>query len=337
MHIPPKPRGPSAFDAFPPIAQSGIPFAAVGVRAVGRSTGLRHKTFLHPRNPKRKKGLSLHEEYTQLLEFASQRPRPRPLPGPQSGAVPRPTLPHRRASGKIKITALAKTKTMKFGVIVFPGSNCDHDAFYAVANNLGQPAEFIWHDSSSLGDIDAVILPGGFAYGDYLRCGAIAKFSPVMAAVRKFAADGGLVLGVCNGFQILVEAGLLPGALIRNRGLKFICRELRLSVATTNSPFTSAAQKEQVLRLPIAHGEGCYIADERTLDALEAEDRVAFRYIDNANGSLRNIAGILNRERNVMGMMPHPERATEPLMGSSDGLIVFQSMLQTTLRAAVTA
>src|ERR1017187_5366064 len=337
MHIPPKPCGPSAFDAFPPIAQSGVPFAAVGVRAVGRSAGLRHKTFLPPRNPKRKKGLSLHEEYTQLSEFASQRPRPRPLPGPQSGSAPRRTLPHRPASGKIKITALAKTKTMKFGVIVFPGSNCDHDAFYAVANNLGQTAEFIWHDSSSLGDVDAVILPGGFSYGDYLRCGAIAKFSPVMAAVRKFAADGGLVLGVCNGFQILVEAGLLPGALIRNRGLKFICRELRLSVATTNSPFTSAAQKEQVLRLPIAHGEGCYIADERTLDALEAEDRVAFRYIDNANGSLRNIAGILNRERNVMGMMPHPERATEPLMGSSDGLIVFQSMLQTTLRAAVTA
>jgi phosphoribosylformylglycinamidine synthase len=149
-----------------------------------------------------------------------------------------------------------------------------------------------------------------------------------MAAVRKFAADGGLVLGVCNGFQILVEAGLLPGALIRNRGLKFICRELRLSVATTNSPFTSAGYKDQVLRLPIAHGEGCYIADERTLDELEAEDRVAFRYIDNANGSLRNIAGVLNRERNVMGMMPHPERATEPLMGSTDGLIVFQSMLK---------
>jgi phosphoribosylformylglycinamidine synthase I len=222
---------------------------------------------------------------------------------------------------------------MKFGVIVFPGSNCDHDAFYAVANNLGQPAEFIWHDSSSLGDVDAVILPGGFSYGDYLRCGAIAKFSPVMAAVRRFAAGGGLVLGVCNGFQILVEAGLLPGALIRNRGLKFICRELRLSVATTNSPYTSAGQKDQVLRMPIAHGEGCYIADERTLDELEAEDRVAFRYIDNANGSLRNIAGVLNRERNVMGMMPHPERATEPLMGSTDGLIVFQSMVQTMLQA----
>jgi phosphoribosylformylglycinamidine synthase len=240
------------------------------------------------------------------------------------------------ASGKIGITVRKKTKTMKFGVIVFPGSNCDHDAFYAVAHNLGQPAEFIWHDSTSLGDVDAVILPGGFSYGDYLRCGAIAKFSPVMAAVKKFAADGGLVLGVCNGFQILVEAGLLPGALIRNRGLKFICRELRLSVATTNSPYTSAAQKDQVLRLPIAHGEGCYIADERTLDELEAEDRVAFRYIDNANGSLRNIAGVLNRERNVMGMMPHPERATEPLMGSSDGLLVFQSMFQSMLRAAVT-
>ena len=217
---------------------------------------------------------------------------------------------------------------MKFGVIVFPGSNCDHDAFYAVANNLGQPVEFIWHDSSTLGDIDAVILPGGFAYGDYLRCGAIAKFSPDMQAVRKFAADGGLVLGVCNGFQILVEAGLLPGALIRNRGLKFICRELRLSVGTTDSPFTSAAQKGQVVRFPIAHGEGCYIADERTLDELEAEDRIAFRYIDNVNGSLRDIAGILNKERNVMGMMPHPERATEPLMGSSDGLVVFQSMLR---------
>src|ERR1035437_1919063 len=259
MHIPPKPRGPSVFDDFPPVVQSGVPFAAAGVRAAGRSAGLRHKTFLHPRNPKRKKALSLHQKYTQLSDFASQRPWPRPLPGPQFGSAPRqhadPTLPHRRASGKIKITALAKTKTMKFGVIVFPGSNCDHDAFYAVANNLGQPAEFIWHDSSSLGDVDAVILPGGFSYGDYLRCGAIAKFSPVMAAVRKFAADGGLVLVVCNGFQILVEAGLLPGALIRNRGLKFICRELRLSVATTNSPYTSAGQQDQVLRrLPPLRG-----------------------------------------------------------------------------------
>jgi phosphoribosylformylglycinamidine synthase len=221
---------------------------------------------------------------------------------------------------------------MKFGVIVFPGSNCDHDAFYAASHNLGQQAEYIWHDSASLGDVDAVILPGGFSYGDYLRCGAIAKFSPVMRAVRRFAQDGGLVLGVCNGFQILVEAGMLPGALIRNRGLKFICRELRLRVATANSPFTNTAQKGDVLRMPIAHGEGCYFADERTLDELEAEDRVAFRYVDNANGSLRDIAGILSRERNVMGMMPHPERATEPLMGSSDGLVVFRSMLEAGVR-----
>jgi len=221
---------------------------------------------------------------------------------------------------------------MKFGVIVFPGSNCDHDAFYAASHNLGQPAEYIWHDSATLGDVDAVILPGGFSYGDYLRCGAIAKFSPVMGAVKRFAQDGGLVLGVCNGFQILVEAGLLPGALIRNRGLKFICRELRLSVATANSPFTCAAQKGDVLRMPIAHGEGCYFAAERTLDELEAEDRVAFRYVDNANGSLRDIAGILSKERNVMGMMPHPERATELLMGSSDGLVVFRSMLEAAAR-----
>jgi phosphoribosylformylglycinamidine synthase subunit PurQ / glutaminase len=222
---------------------------------------------------------------------------------------------------------------MKFGVIVFPGSNCDHDAFYAASHNLGQKAEFIWHDSTDLGAVDAVILPGGFAYGDYLRCGAIAKFSPVMQAVKRFAAAGGLVLGICNGFQVLVEAGLLPGALIRNRGLKFICRELRLEVATTNSPFTCAAEPGQVLRVPIAHGEGCYYADERILDELEAEDRVAFRYLDNPNGSLRDIAGILNRERNVMGMMPHPERASDPLMGSSDGLVVFQSLLRAAVHA----
>jgi phosphoribosylformylglycinamidine synthase len=216
---------------------------------------------------------------------------------------------------------------MRFGVIVFPGSNCDHDAFYAVGHNLAQPVQYIWHDESSLGNLDAVILPGGFAYGDYLRCGAIAKFSPVMNAVKKFAAEGGLVLGVCNGFQILVEAGLLPGALIRNRGLKFICREVTLRVETAGSPFTCAAERGARLRMPIAHGEGCYYADERTLDELEAEDRIAFRYLDNPNGSLRDIAGVLNPERNVMGLMPHPERATEALMGSPDGLQVFQSML----------
>jgi len=216
---------------------------------------------------------------------------------------------------------------MKFGVVVFPGSNCDHDAWYAIQRNLGQTAEFIWHDSTHLGDLDAVILPGGFSYGDYLRCGAIAKFSPVMNAVRKFAAEGGLVIGLCNGFQILVESGLLPGALLRNRGLKFICRPVELRIETTNSPFTSAGQKGQILRMPIAHGEGCYYADERTLDELEAEDRVAFRYVENPNGSLRDIAGILSRERNVLGMMPHPERASDPLMGSSDGLVVLRSMV----------
>ena len=216
---------------------------------------------------------------------------------------------------------------MKFGVIVFPGSNRDHDAWYAASHNLGQKAEFIWHDADSLGDIDAVILPGGFSYGDYLRCGAIAKFSRVMGAVKRFSADGGLVIGICNGFRILVEAGLLPGALVRNRGLKFVCRHVRMRTETTDSPFTNAAHKGQILRVPVAHGEGCYIADERTLDELEAEDRVAFRYLDNPNGSLRDIAGILNGQRNVLGLMPHPEDATEPLQGSTDGMVIFQSMV----------
>ncbi|MCC7174897.1 MAG: phosphoribosylformylglycinamidine synthase subunit PurQ [Bryobacterales bacterium] len=216
---------------------------------------------------------------------------------------------------------------MRFGVVVFPGSNCDHDAWYAVSHNLGQQAEYVWHGSEDLGGLDAVILPGGFSYGDYLRGGAIAKFSPVMAAVKRFAASGGLVIGICNGFQILVESGLLPGALITNRGLKFICRPVDVITATVNSPFTCAARPGQVIRAPIAHAEGCYYADERTLDELEAEDRVVFRYADNPNGSLRDIAGILSRERNVMGMMPHPERTSDPLMGSTDGLVVFQSMV----------
>lgn len=215
---------------------------------------------------------------------------------------------------------------MRFGVVVFPGSNCDHDAWYATSHNLGHTADYIWHDSATLGNVDAVILPGGFSYGDYLRCGAIAKFSRVMRSVKQFAAAGGLVAGFCNGFQILVESGMLPGALIRNRGLKFICRPVELVTVTSDSPFTCQAKPGQVLRVPIAHGEGCYYADDRTLDELEAEDRVVFRYLDNPNGSLRDIAGILNRERNVMGMMPHPERASDPLMGSTDGLLVFQSM-----------
>jgi phosphoribosylformylglycinamidine synthase len=216
---------------------------------------------------------------------------------------------------------------MTFGVVVFPGSNCDHDAWYATSHNLGHNAELIWHQSARLPNVDAVILPGGFSYGDYLRCGAIAKFSPVMQAVKKMAADGGLVLGICNGFQILVETGLLPGALIRNRGLKFRCKRVRLRVETADSPFTCSMEPGRQLRVPIAHGEGCYYADDRTLDQLDAEQRVAFRYLDNPNGSLRDIAGILNQGRNVLGMMPHPERASDPLMGSTDGLGVFESMV----------
>jgi phosphoribosylformylglycinamidine synthase len=217
---------------------------------------------------------------------------------------------------------------MRFGVVVFPGSNCDHDAWYALSHNLGQQAEFIWHDSASLGNVDAVILPGGFAYGDYLRCGAIAKFSPVMAAVRKFADQGGPVLGICNGFQILVESGLLPGVLLRNRGLRFVCRTVTVRVESTNTPFTSAAAPGQVLRMPVAHGEGCYFADEHTLDSLEAEDRVVLRYLDNPNGALRDIAGICSERRNVMGMMPHPERASDALMGSEDGRVILHSIVR---------
>ena len=216
---------------------------------------------------------------------------------------------------------------------MFPGSNCDHDAWYAVSRNLGHPAEFIWHDSTSLGNADAVILPGGFSYGDYLRCGAIAKFSPVMSAIKKFAQDGGLVLGICNGFQILVESGLLPGALLRSRNLRFVCRPVSLRIETTNTAFTSAATRGQLIKVPVAHGEGCYFADERTLDMLEAEDRVVVRYLDNPNGSLRDIAGICSENRSVMGMMPHPERASDPLLGSTDGRVILESMVRTMVTA----
>jgi phosphoribosylformylglycinamidine synthase len=216
---------------------------------------------------------------------------------------------------------------MKVGVVVFPGSNCDHDAFHAVSQNLGHPTEYIWHDSEKLGNVDAIILPGGFSYGDYLRCGAIARFSPVMKAVKKFAADGGLVLGICNGFQVLCESGMLPGALLRNAGLKFLCKPVEISVETTNSPFTHAARQGQILTVPIAHGEGNYYADDNTVAELEAEDRIVFRYVTPCNGSIKNIAGILNRERNVLGMMPHPERAADPLMGSTDGKVILHSLV----------
>jgi phosphoribosylformylglycinamidine synthase subunit PurQ / glutaminase len=216
---------------------------------------------------------------------------------------------------------------MKFGVVVFPGSNCDHDAWHATTSIFEQPCEMLWHDSEDLKGSDVVILPGGFSYGDYLRCGAIAKFSKIIPKVKKHAADGGLVLGICNGFQILTECGLLPGALVRNQHRHFVCREIGLQVATTDSPFTHLAEKNQILKVPVAHGEGCYIADPATLQALEAEDRIAFRYAEPVNGSMRDIAGILNEKRNVLGMMPHPERASEPLMGSTDGAIVFRSLL----------
>jgi len=216
---------------------------------------------------------------------------------------------------------------MTVGVIVFPGSNCDHDAYFAFQHSLGIDARFIWHDSEGLGDVDAVILPGGFSYGDYLRTGAIAKFSPVMGAVRRFAESGGPVLGICNGFQVLTEAGLLPGALVRNAGLKFVCRTVPLEISSTASPFTHGFQKGEILRLPIAHGEGCYIADSATLDELEREDRVVLRYRENPNGSMNDIAGIVNRERNVLGMMPHPERAADPLVGGTDGLAILRSLL----------
>lgn len=215
---------------------------------------------------------------------------------------------------------------MRFGVVVFPGSNCDHDAFHAVTRDLGHQAEFLWHQDESLKGSDAVILPGGFSYGDYLRCGAIAKFSPVMRAVKRFANEGGAVLGICNGFQILVESGLLPGALVRNRNLRFVCKTVALRVETADSRFTNLAKPGDLLHVPVAHGEGCYVADDATLDELEGEDRVLFRYRDNPNGSQRDIAGILNKGRNVMGMMPHPERATHELMGSTCGRVIFESL-----------
>jgi len=230
---------------------------------------------------------------------------------------------------------------MKIGVVVFPGSNCDHDALHAFRDVLQKPAEFIWHQSQDLVGFDAVILPGGFSYGDYLRTGAIARFSPVMSAVAKFARSGGLVLGICNGFQILCEAGLLPGALMRNTGLRFICRHVHIRVETTSTPFTSAAEAGQVLRVPIAHADGNYVCEEAALAELKRNGQIVFRYcapdgrLDpaaNPNGSLDAIAGICSRERNVLGLMPHPERAVESALGSTDGLVVLRSLVETLAR-----
>jgi phosphoribosylformylglycinamidine synthase subunit PurQ / glutaminase len=225
---------------------------------------------------------------------------------------------------------------MKFGVLVFPGSNCDQDTQHVLAEIAQQPAVFLWHDSPDLQNCDAILVPGGFAYGDYLRTGAIARFSPVMQSVKKFATVGGLVLGICNGFQILCEAGLLPGALLRNAGLQYICKQVHLRAETTDSPFTSNLERGQVLKMPIGHMEGNYFCDEATLAELRRADRVAFRYVTasgeatreaNPNGSLDNIAGILNEGRNVLGMMPHPDRSSEALLGSADGFKIFASLV----------
>jgi|SRR5271169_155642 len=216
---------------------------------------------------------------------------------------------------------------MKFGVIVFPGSNCDHDAYYTVQTVLNEPVTFLWHESHDLENCDVVIVPGGFAFGDYLRTGAIAKFSPVMESVARFAAGGGLVLGICNGFQILCEAGLLPGVLMRNVGLKYISKPVQVRAETTDTPFTNACQRGEVLTIPIGHMEGNYFCDEPTLAELRREHRIVFRYVENPNGSLDDIAGICSPGRNVLGMMPHPERASEALLGSSDGFKVFQSLV----------
>lgn len=226
---------------------------------------------------------------------------------------------------------------MKFAVLQFPGSNCDQDVVHILRNVLGHSARLLWHKEQSLGDTDAVIIPGGFSYGDYLRTGAIARFSPVMQAVQAFAAQGGMVLGICNGFQILCEAGLLPGALIRNRSLQFRCENVHLKTLTNDSPFTNCIPLDKLMRLPVAHGEGCYFADDATLSKLNEGGQILWKYANvtgepteasNPNGSLLNIAGICNPARNVAGLMPHPERASETILGCDDGLLIFQSMIQ---------
>ncbi len=227
---------------------------------------------------------------------------------------------------------------MKFGVIVFPGSNCDHDAYHVVSKHIGQPVDFVWHKETNLDGYDAILIPGGFSYGDYLRAGALASFSPVMNAVTDFAAQGKFVFGICNGFQILCEAGLLPGALIRNKDLHFACRHIHIKVENNQTPYTSELETGEVLSLPIAHAEGNYVCDDATFAELESENRIVFRYCDqngeltdesNPNGARSHIAGICNEKGNVLGMMPHPERACEELLGSNDGRDIFRSLTNT--------
>jgi phosphoribosylformylglycinamidine synthase subunit PurQ / glutaminase len=231
---------------------------------------------------------------------------------------------------------------MKIGVVQFPGSNCDQDCLRALTDGLEFEADYLWHKETSVGAYDGIILPGGFSYGDYLRCGAIARFSPIMRAVVAAAHAGMPILGICNGFQILCEVGLLPGALIRNQSLLFVCQPVWVRVETSDAPCTRLLKPGQKLRLPVAHGEGSYMADEKTLDGLESEDRIVFRYVDssgdptpaaNPNGSLRNIAGICNQGRNVVGMMPHPDRAWDARLGSVDGLLLLRSMFRSALAA----
>jgi len=226
---------------------------------------------------------------------------------------------------------------LKIGIVVFPGSNCDHDAHYVAQTIMGQDARLIWHKEGSIGDVDIIILPGGFSYGDYLRCGAIARFSPVMKDVVRFANSGGCVIGICNGFQVLTEAGLLPGVLLRNKSLLFICKYLHLRVENANTKFTNKCTPGDVLEIPIAHGEGNYFTDPETLARIEGNQQVVFRYSDrsgrltdeaNPNGSLNNIAGIINETGNVLGMMPHPERASDPVLQHTDGRKIFESIIQ---------
>jgi phosphoribosylformylglycinamidine synthase len=233
--------------------------------------------------------------------------------------------------------------SLNFAVLQFPGSNCDQDVVHVLSRVLGHRAGFVWHKDSSLGGADAVIIPGGFSYGDYLRTGAIARFSPVMQTVKAFAAGGGLVLGICNGFQILCETGLLPGALIRNRSLQFRCENVFLKTLTADSPFTSQVPSGKLLRIPIAHGEGCYFADPETLARLRERNQILWQYVDakgepteisNPNGSLQNIAGICNEDRNVAGLMPHPERASEEILGCADGRLIFESVIQALAKPA---
>ncbi len=229
---------------------------------------------------------------------------------------------------------------MKFGVVVFPGSNCDRDIVTVTNQILHQPTRMIWHQETDINDIDVIVIPGGFSYGDYLRCGAIARFAPIMQAVKNHAEQGKYVLGICNGFQVLTEAGLLPGALVRNRGLTFICDRIPLKLERNDLVWTNHYQNQQIVNLPIAHGEGCYYADLETLAALEANHQVVFRYCDamgsistasNPNGSVNNIAGICNRNGNVLGMMPHPERAVDLGLGSTDGKALFESVIDSVM------